>query len=98
MVRLRVVIVIVSCAGLALAGSSSDAEKLFTDRCSSCHGPGGDGPSLKRSLKHGNTVDAVANVIKTGVPGTMMPPSGLADGQNRELARYVLSVQKKGTR
>ena len=73
------------------------AGQLFAEHCASCHGAegrGGTGPSLRAPLSRGNTSKEVTAVIKNGVPGTLMPPSGLPDTQNRQLAQYVLGLRK----
>ena len=80
------------------AGANSGGAKLFASRCSGCHGEGGkggSGPSLRKPLRHGNTVPTVAAVISNGIPDSAMPPSGMSDAANRQLAHYILSLQKK---
>jgi cytochrome c oxidase cbb3-type subunit 3 len=50
---------------------------LFRSNCAFCHGltaKGGRGPNLVSvPLNHGDTVEAMKNVIRRGVPGTTMP-------------------------
>ncbi len=82
----------------AKAGDGSGGAKLFASRCTGCHGEdgkGGSGPSLRAPLRHGSTLTAVTSVIAKGIPDTAMPPSGMSDSANKQLAHYILSLQKK---
>ncbi len=75
-----------------------DVVRLYTVKCSPCHGPdgaGGIGASFKGKLAHRTTPD-IAGVIKHGIPGTAMPASPtLPDPMVQKLAMYVQYLNKK---
>ena len=82
---------------MAAPSGKGNAPKIFAQHCGACHGTGGTGatgPALNSPLRHGNTLAEVTAVIKKGIPGTLMPPSGLPDAQDKQLAQYVLGLQK----
>ena len=77
----------------------AEGQSLFNQVCQSCHGPGGQGsdrgPALTRTtLTHGNADADVFRAIRTGVPGTQMPPfAGFTDTQIWQLVSYIRSLQ-----
>ncbi len=76
----------------------TNGQRLFNQTCQSCHGSaaqGGDrGPSLARTLTHGNADADVFRAIRAGVPGTQMPPSpALSDTEVWQLVTYIRSLQ-----
>jgi len=93
---------------ILLAGASalyaqppdSAGRKLFLASCSGCHGAnaeGGRGPNLVegRILRRLDD-EALFKSIKSGVPGTDMPPTNLPDDQIRSVAAYVRSLSAPG--
>ena len=78
---------------------AAEGQTLFNQVCQSCHGPGGQGsdrgPALTRTtLKHGNADADLFRAIRTGVPGTQMPPfAGFTDAQIWQLVSYIRSLQ-----
>jgi len=97
----------------AAAQSDSDhaeARSLFLANCASCHGESGDGEGTTqldrkaRSFKDGgfsfgNTPEALARTLTTGIPGTPMPSfeSALSEEQRRLLAEYVVTLGPPAT-
>ena len=88
-----------------LGGDSAvvaEGQSLFNQVCQSCHGPGGQGsdrgPALTRTtLTHGNADADVFRAIRTGVPGTQMPPfAAFTDTQIWQLVSYIRSLQGPG--
>ena len=76
----------------------ADGERLYGRTCQTCHGPGAQGergPSLVRpTLTHGDSDDDLFRVIRDGVRGSQMPPSGdLGDDQIWRLVAYVRSLR-----
>lgn len=64
---------------LALAGDSGGAElqNFVIQDCGSCHGltlKGGLGPPLRPDDLNDLPAEAIAAIIREGVPGTAMPP------------------------
>lgn len=78
----RTAAVLVTTAALALPAQAADSEnpqlrELVVQDCGSCHGlklGGGLGPALRADDLKGLSVDAIAAIIREGVPGTAMPP------------------------
>lgn len=65
-----------------LAAASDSGSAIFEGRCATCHGAagqGGTGPSLTSGeRRHGSSDWAMFRVVRVGVPGTAMSPSGLS--------------------
>jgi cytochrome c oxidase cbb3-type subunit 3 len=68
-------------------------KKLFTASCSGCHGAnaeGGRGPNLVEGRLIRRLTDrALFNSLRSGVPGTDMPPTNLPDDQLWRVAAFV---------
>ena len=67
-------------SSIATADDRRVGAGIFHDRCSGCHGNDGSGgsvgPSLTRAgYDHGDSDLAVYQVLRSGIPGTAMPPS-----------------------
>ena len=77
----------------------ANGQRLFNQTCQSCHGIAGQGsdrgPSLARiALTHGNADADAFRAIRTGLPGTQMPPSpALSDTEVWQLVTYIRSLQ-----
>jgi mono/diheme cytochrome c family protein len=74
-----------------------DVVRLYRVRCAQCHGAsgeGGSGPSFKQRLNH-KGAHSIEEVIKNGISGTAMPPSGLLDPAIKKMAAYVLYLNKQ---
>jgi mono/diheme cytochrome c family protein/peroxiredoxin len=85
---------------------------LYQTACVQCHGPEGrgDGTSAAeqnppprdfavRPWKHGETTDAVARVIRDGVPGTAMPASpSLSSSDVEALVAFVRTLREAAPR
>lgn len=88
-------------AGLQRARSEqAQAEagaQLFTNSCRVCHGEAGVGNRAPALRGPKLTLDYVSRVIAEGKPGTMMPrfEAAFSPGQIRQLALYVMSVQRR---
>src|SRR5580692_1054266 len=73
-----------------------DGGRLFRANCTICHGAQGDGvPGI--DLMHGKfrrakTDDDVANIIRTGIPGTAMPPNNFTDFAALTIVAYLRSM------
>ncbi len=81
--------------------AAMDGQRLFTQTCQTCHGPAaqGDrdrgGPALNTTtLAHGSTAADLFRDIRSGIPGTQMPPfARLSDEQIWQLVTYIQSLQ-----
>jgi putative heme-binding domain-containing protein len=73
-----------------------DGGRLFRANCSICHGAQGDGvPGI--DLGHGKfrrakTDDDIAAIIRTGIPGTAMPPNNFTDFAALTIVAYLRSM------
>jgi len=78
------------------AADSGQGERLFAQRCASCHGPegeGGRGPTLAQPrLLRAPDADSLMALIRRGIEGTEMPASRLEDAKLRQLAAWVLRL------
>jgi cytochrome c oxidase cbb3-type subunit III len=85
---------------LANAGARDLAEgqKIFDSQCAWCHGAagtGGTGPNLQRTtLRNAATDAALAQLVRTGIPGTEMPSFAIALTEKMawQTAAYVKSL------
>jgi cytochrome c oxidase cbb3-type subunit 3 len=70
--------------------------KLFATSCSACHGAngeGGRGPNLTTGREVRRLNDrGLFNAIRSGVPGTDMPPTKLPDDDTWRLAAFVRNL------
>jgi putative heme-binding domain-containing protein len=73
-----------------------DGGRLYRANCSICHGAMGDGVA-GIDLGHGKfrrakSDDDIANIIRTGIPGTAMPPNNFSDFQSLTIVSYLRSI------
>ncbi|HEX4276801.1 MAG TPA: c-type cytochrome [Bryobacteraceae bacterium] len=73
-----------------------DGGRLFRANCTICHGAQGDGVA-GIDLGHGKfrrakDDDDIANIIRTGIPGTAMPPNNFSDFQSLTIVAYLRSM------
>jgi putative heme-binding domain-containing protein len=93
--------------GLALAGASlvaqhdtasdiEDGGRVFQNTCANCHGPDGDqiaGIDLGRGqFRRPMSDQDLAQIIRTGIPGTPMPASNFSEEQAAHIVSYLRSV------
>jgi putative heme-binding domain-containing protein len=76
---------------------------LYRERCAECHGAdakGERGPNLTGLLiadVGGAMAERVFQTIRTGVPGSIMPPSQAPDDEIRALVAYLRSLSAAGS-
>jgi putative heme-binding domain-containing protein len=70
--------------------------RLYLANCTGCHGPEGDGVAginfSQGKFRRGATDDDLIRIIVRGIPGTPMPPSGIADNQVATIVAYLRSM------
>jgi PQQ-dependent dehydrogenase (methanol/ethanol family) len=76
----------------------TEGQRLYNQTCQACHGPasqGDRGPALNTpTLAHGSDDGELFHTIRTGLPGTQMPPfARLTDTETWQLVSYVHSLQ-----
>src|ERR1041384_8434788 len=73
-----------------------DGGRVFQNTCANCHGPDGDqitGIDLGRNqFRRPMTDNDLVQVIRTGIPGTPMPASNMAEEQAAKVVAYLRSV------
>jgi putative heme-binding domain-containing protein len=68
---------------------------MFRERCADCHGTdakGGRGPDLTRIWADQNSDQRVFQIIKSGIPGSIMPPSTAPDTELRAIVAYLRNI------
>jgi putative heme-binding domain-containing protein len=68
---------------------------LFRERCADCHGSdakGDRGPNLTTLWTSQNADARAFQIIRSGVPGSIMPPSQAPDAEIRALIAYLRSI------
>jgi putative heme-binding domain-containing protein len=82
-------------------GDVDDGARLFIASCANCHGPEGDAvPNV--DLAHGKFKRAVTDgdlvgIIRSGIPGTAMPPNSFSDFQSATIVAYLRSMAESAT-
>ena len=75
-----------------------DGSRAFRNSCQGCHGPDGNeipGVDLGRGqFKTASTDADLIRVIRSGVPGTAMPPVNMPEEQAARIVAYLRSVAK----
>lgn len=85
-------------SSIATAADRSMGAGIFHERCAGCHGNdgvgGSVGPSLTRSTyDHGDSDLAIYQVLRSGISGTAMPPSGLSSADVLRVIAHVKALQ-----
>jgi putative heme-binding domain-containing protein len=69
---------------------------MYQSTCAGCHGPAGDeipGVELARGqFRRGTSDTDLIAIIKTGIPGTPMPPHSLSDQQAAQVVGYLRNM------
>lgn len=103
MKTLTVLAVVLLGAGVAggAAQHETDADvleggRVYQGSCANCHGPDGDlvaGIDLGRAQFRRALTDAdLVRIIRTGIPGTPMPPSDMSEAQAMQVVSYLRST------
>jgi alcohol dehydrogenase (cytochrome c) len=96
-VATALVLAVLAAALRAQSPEVTAGRALFDQRCSVCHGAGGQGdraPSLATGrFAHGEADTDLARAIRSGLAGTQMPAFGdLRDAEVRQLVAYIRSL------
>jgi cytochrome c oxidase cbb3-type subunit III len=86
----------------AQKAASVDAAGIYKQRCAMCHGAAGDALVPSQNFtdgdwKRGSSINQLMDVIRNGVPGTVMTAfkGVLTDAELQALARYVRHFDPK---
>lgn len=94
-------VVVVLAAGPAYAQHETafdveDGSRAFRNSCQGCHGPDGDeiaGVDLGRGqFKRASSDADLVRIIRSGIPGTPMPPVNMSEEQAARIVAYLRSV------
>lgn len=70
--------------------------RLYLANCTGCHGPEGNGVAgidfSQGKFRRGQSDEELIRIIVRGIPGTPMPPSGIADNQVATIVAYLRSM------
>jgi putative heme-binding domain-containing protein len=73
--------------------------RLFRERCADCHGAdakGSRGPDLTGLWINAAADDRALQTIRTGIPGSIMPPSAAPEDELRAIVAYLRSIGTAG--
>jgi putative heme-binding domain-containing protein len=72
-------------------------EQAFLSACASCHGTSGDAVAnvtlTAGTYRRATTDQELMNLIRSGIPGTAMPPSSLSEAQAALVVAYLRSLR-----
>jgi putative heme-binding domain-containing protein len=102
-VRTSVLLGVLLCAGAPasaqqrfLPAEIDAGGRLYLANCTGCHGPEGDGVAginfSQGKFRRGASDDDLIRIIVRGIPGTPMPPSGIAENQVATIVAYLRSM------
>src|SRR5438128_8779665 len=73
-----------------------NGSRIYQSSCAGCHGPTGDmvpGIELMRGqFRRASTDTEIIRIIRTGIPGTTMPPSSFSETQAGTIVAYLRSI------
>jgi len=76
--------------------------RLYQASCAGCHGPNGDGiPGIdlaRGQFRRATSDTELIAIIRAGIPGTTMPPSGFAEAQAATIVAYLRSMAPSAAR
>ena len=79
-----------------------NGSRLYLSSCAGCHGPTGDlvaGIDLMRGqFRRGSTDTEIIRIIRSGIPGTTMPPSSFSETQAGTIVAYLRSMAPSSAR
>ncbi len=81
------------------AQAIAEGDALYHKTCTACHGANGGGGEIGPAMVLGDRVDLgrsdaqTFNVIKNGMPGTVMKPQGLPDSDIWKLVAYIHALR-----
>jgi putative heme-binding domain-containing protein len=77
-----------------------DGGRLYRGSCVSCHGPDGNlvaGIDLgQNKFRRASTDDQLVGIIRTGIPGTPMPPGNYTEFQAQTIVAYLRNMAISG--
>lgn len=78
-----------------------DGEQFYLASCTGCHGPEGDavfGVDLAHGqFRRASTDEDLVRIIRTGIPGTSMPPGNFSEAQAGTIVAYLRSLSSSLT-
>jgi putative heme-binding domain-containing protein len=84
------------------AADIENGSRLYQGSCAGCHGASGDGiPGIdlgRGQFRRAATDTELVAIIRSGIPGTTMPPSGFSEAQALVIVAYLRSLAATAAR
>jgi putative heme-binding domain-containing protein len=79
-------------------GDVENGGRLYQSACAACHGAGGDqvpGTALRSgTFRRATTDDEIARIIRTGIPGTSMPPNPASETEAAMIVAWLRGAER----
>ena len=84
------------------AADIENGGRLFQSSCAGCHGTTGDGvPGIdlgRGQFRRGTSDSEIAAIVRAGIPGTTMAPSGFSEAQAMAIVAYLRNLPNSASK
>jgi len=92
---------LLGCSAALLFGQQDAGQRIFENTCGRCHGGDGNGGEMGPSILNrvgGFEDEALARLVRGGLPGRGMPPTPVSDADMPQLTRFLRRLSRAADR